>query len=1343
MASIVLPLAASSLSSSLGFAAGSLGATAIGLGATLAGSFIDQALFGGAQDTTQVVEGPKLKEVQVQSATEGNPILRCFGFNRIAGQVIWSTRYKENVSTTTSTTEVGGGGKGGGGGGGSTATTVTKTYNYSVSFAVSLCEGEIIDVGRIWVDGKILNLTDVTMRVYKGDQTQDPDPKIVAVEGADFTPAYRGYAYLVFEDFDLSPYGNRIPQMNVEVFSFTDPDGDDLEHKIEAVNIIPSAGEFVYGTTDVLKTDTPPGSELGFGGFDPNQGISTEFENKHASQEFTDFEDSLNTLESACPNLGAASLVVSWYGDDLRVSLCELRPKVEISDKATTPYVWEVTDLQRGSAEVVTQDANGPVLGGTPSDRSVYEAIQDLNDRGIKVMFYPFIFMDVPSGNTLTDPYTGNSGQPVFPWRGRMTTSIAPGEIGTPDKTAAAQTEVDNFVGTAVPGDFGTWDGNTIPYTGPNEWTYRRFILHYAKLCAEAGGVDSFCVGTEMGGLTGIRDSASTFPFVDALVSITADCRTILGAGTKLGYAANWDEYHSYRPTDGSNDVYFHLDSLWSNAEIDFIGIDNYIPISDWRDSPTNIDGLTYDSIYDIEYLKANIEAGEFKDWFYASNADREAQIRTDITDAGGKPWVYGNKAIKDWWENTHNNRPAGVESGSTTSWVAESKPIWFTEFGCPAINKGSNQPNVFYDPKSSESFFPFFSTGARDDFIQRQFLEAHIDYWDPTEGNNPTSSVYSEPMIDTTRMFAWTWDARPFPEFPALTSVWRDGANWQLGHWLNGRLGQGNLAALVEALTADLGVTVDVSQLRGVFTGYVVDRVMSAREALDALSTFYQFDAYESAGRITFRHRGGFNNYSKVPDDLVLEADASETYKLTRAQESELPSEVNLRFIDADFSYNPASIRAKRLIGASNRISNSTLALVVDRSIVQGSAETILMDAWTQRETLSVVLPASMLAVDPTDIFEITIDGETREYRVTDIGYEYFRTAKLTRTDRGLYHRVSSPEQLEAIGDINIATPALVDMLDLPILTDATPPAAPWIAGFNDPWEKYSLFRSPTTSGYELDVVAETSADIGKVEVAVPAGPEDTWDVGSVFEVSFFSNYIPASLEDILVLNGANAAAVKAANGEWEIIQWANAELVSGTTYRLSRLLRGRLGTENAMNSGIPADSEFVILGSLTQTTATTAILNSAQNYKFGPTSKGLDHETYKSFIYTTTGAGFRPYSPVQLKADLELSGDVTLSWLRRTRFPEAGDLFDPGEVPLGEEFERYEIDIYNAAGTVIVRTLEVSDQQSVTYTSTDQTTDRGSGIVNGDSVKFTVYQMSQIYGRGQGRTKTELIGG
>jgi hypothetical protein len=43
----------------------------------------------------------------------------------------------------------------------------------------------------------------------------------------------------------------------------------------------------------------------------------------------------------------------------------------------------------------------------------------------------------------------------------------------------------------------------------------------------------------------------------------------------------------------------------------------------------------------------------------------------------------------------------------------------WIDELGCAAIDKGTNQPNKFLDPKSSESSLPKYSNGGRDDLIQ------------------------------------------------------------------------------------------------------------------------------------------------------------------------------------------------------------------------------------------------------------------------------------------------------------------------------------------------------------------------------------------------------------------------------------------------------------------------------------------------------------------------------------------------------------------------------------------------------------------------------------------------
>jgi hypothetical protein len=203
-----------------------------------------------------------------------------------------------------------------------------------------------------------------------------------------------------------------------------------------------------------------------------------------------------------------------------------------------------------------------------------------------------------------------------LPWRGRITLSLAPGQAGSPDRSAAAAVEVAAFFGAAQPGDFALTAGG-VTYTGPAEWSLRRFILHQAHLCAAAGGVGAFCIGSEMRSLTQIRGAGDSFPAVAALRTLAADCRAILGPTCKIGYAADWSEYHGYQP-QGTGDKYFHLDPLWADPVIDFIGIDNYMPLSDWRDGEDHLDAGA-GSIYNLDYLTANVAGGEGYDWFYHS----------------------------------------------------------------------------------------------------------------------------------------------------------------------------------------------------------------------------------------------------------------------------------------------------------------------------------------------------------------------------------------------------------------------------------------------------------------------------------------------------------------------------------------------------------------------------------------------------------------------------------------------------------------------------------------------------------------------------------------------------
>ena len=230
-------------------------------------------------------------------------------------------------------------------------------------------------------------------------------------------------------------------------------------------------------------------------------------------------------------------------------------------------------------------------------------------------------------------------------------------------------------MGTALVEDFRILDGQ-VGYAGPQEWRYRRFILHYAHLCALAGGVDAFCIGSEMRGLTQVRGAADSFPMVAALQQLAAEVRQFLGPDTKITYAADWSEYFGYQ-ADGNH--YFHLDPLWADPNIDFIGIDNYMPLSDWRDGHAHMDA-SWGSIYNLEYLKANIAGGEGCDWYYDSAATAVAQLRRPIVDgAYGEPWIYRPKDLVGWWSNTHHNRIGGVRAAVTVLAAAFPPPAGTT----------------------------------------------------------------------------------------------------------------------------------------------------------------------------------------------------------------------------------------------------------------------------------------------------------------------------------------------------------------------------------------------------------------------------------------------------------------------------------------------------------------------------------------------------------------------------------------------------------------------------------------------------------------------------------------
>ena len=1279
MATLVLGAAGAALGSVFGGVGAVLGRAA----GALAGYGLDRALFGATRHS----EGPRLSDLDVQASTEGAVVPRLYGRARLAGQIIWATDFEEEKETEEH------GGKGG-------PSATTTEYSYFANFAVALCEGPIARIGRIWADGKPLDQAAFTFRVHRGDEEQLADSLISAKQEGE-APAYRGTAYVVFERMPLADFGNRLPQLSFEVFRPL----PGIEEHVRAVCVIPGSTEFGYDTLVVTR-------ELGDGVYGA--------ENAHAQRDVSDWTVSIDELQALCPKLEWVTLVVAWFGDDLRAAHCTIRPKVDEATKETRGAEWAVAGFSRTTAEQVSLIDGRAAYGGSPSDASVKRAIADLKARGLKMVLAPFVLMDIPADNALPDPYGGAEGQGAYPWRGLITCHPAPGQPGSPDKSAAVADEVAAFLGT-----------------GAGDWRYRRMVLHYAELAAEAGGVDAFLIGSEMRGLSTLRSGPATYPFVAGLKALATDVRAVLGAATKISYAADWSEYFGHQPADGTGDVFFHLDPLWADPEIDFVGIDLYHPLTDWRDEPGHLDEASGQSAYDLAHLRSNIRGCEGFDWFYASAADRKAQVRTPISDgAAGKPWVFRFKDIEAWWSNPHFDRPGGVEAASPTAWQPQSKPVWLTELGCPAVDKGSNQPNVFFDPKSAQSALPYFSDGGRDDLQQRNYVEAFQRFFDPThpgfDGSNPVSSVYGGRMLDPAHLHLWAWDARPYPWFPALTDVWSDGANWERGHWLNGRLGSVTLAALIEAVLADHGFADhDIADVHGVLGGYVVNEVLSARGTLEPLLRAFRVDAADAGDRVLFRGRNRPGDLALAPDALA-EMAGEPLVRRSRAQETELASELTLRFIDPASDYRMAAVSSRRLAGQSRRSAAVDFNAVLDFPAAERLAEMLLRDIWSARETAEMRLPPGRLAIEAGDILALAADDAAETLIAERIEDGATRMLRLRRVDNRMRPPPLKPGRGTAPEAALTWGPPVVRVVDF-APPDGEAAHAPRVAAFADPWPgRLAIYRGAEGGGFRFTETLTRPAVMGRLVAALAPGPLGIFDRGNAIEVALFGGAL-SGLPEIDVLSGGNAAAVLAADGGWEILQFVEAELVGPRRYRLTKLLRGQCGSEQAMAAGAEAGADFVLLNRAVAPLPLRADqVGTPLRWRFGPARDEHAGPSFAELTVTADGVGLKPFAPVHLSATRDAaSGDIELAWIRRTRF--GGDAWGAAEVPLNEEREAYRLEILDSG--VLRRSVEVF-RADYRYTAAEQAVDFG-----GPAPAFTVRVAQLSAAAGAGFAQEEVV--
>lgn len=491
-----------------------------------------------------------------------------------------------------------------------------------------------------------------------------------------------------------------------------------------------------------------------------------------------------------------------------------------------------------------------------------------------------------------------------------------------------------------------------------------------------------------------------------------------------------------------------------------------------------------------------------------------------------------------------------------------------------------------------------------------------------------------------------------------------------------------GALCARVGLLSGDLDVTALTMQLRG----YVIANRGPARNALYQLMTAFMFDAVESEAKIKFVLRGAAPAATISEDDLGAKLGAidqgGEAYSISRQQEPELPHELAINYLDATAAYQVGTQYGRRLIGHSDNDQSINLAVVMTADEAVQLAQALLYEAWAARQQYKVAVSSKWARLEPTDAVTVLLDDGSqytaRVLRATE--GQGVRELELSGYEASIYTQdaggAALPEPPVAVSGLS---QTLLEVLDTALLRDIDDTYGLLMAacGYTDNWPGCKIFKSLDGVAYvDAAISVPLPVAMGYTLTVLGAYSGGMFDETNTVEVSVLSGVLSSTTE-AAVLNGANACYLGG-----EILQFKNAVLIAIGTYRLSGLLRGRLGTEWATGRHIVGQVFVRLDGALLRSLVTPVSDQGVTRWYKGVTfGTPVAQAAARSIVQASNR--IKPVSPAYVGGGRDASGNITINWMRRARRSTAWvDLIAP---PLDEPTEAYEVDLFAGSGTAI----------------------------------------------------------
>lgn len=538
------------------------------------------------------------------------------------------------------------------------------------------------------------------------------------------------------------------------------------------------------------------------------------------------------------------------------------------------------------------------------------------------------------------------------------------------------------------------------------------------------------------------------------------------------------------------------------------------------------------------------------------------------------------------------------------------------------------------------------------------------------------------------------------------------------------------DIAAVARDVIARAGpIALETRPIPGAVRGYAFARPQSARSALEALAVAAPFQTYEVDGALNagpLPVQAQLSIPARWLGAVIDDGEPTPKREMQLQQDIEIPGELSLLFWDEARDYQ-SNVQRARTPGRTGAATQIEAPAVMTPDAARAVAEAMLDRQTARRMQRTLRLPLAALKLAPGDGLALADDPDdlwlVESVTLSNGAIEAaLRREALTAPGQAAAPLASIAQTIEPAGNSTLV------LLDLPLLPgqDDEPQLHAAIAGAAPGWRRASLFLS-LNGGASYSGIADVigGGTLGSVAAATGAADAGLWDMRNTIDVSLLrADMSLSSAGDEAVLAGANLCSIGS-----ELIQFASAQLQPDGSYRLSRLLRGRYGTETAIDGHAAAET-FVLLemDSLARAALSLGDLGLICLGKAPTPSQSLGDVAGVALPFAARA--LRPYAPVHPRAARQAGGDWQLTWTRRGRTAQAW--VDGTDAPVGEGGIAFDIAILKAGAPA--RTVRTSTSSFI-YDAASQIADFGA-VQTSLSVKIA--QVSERVGVGDWASAT-----